>query len=521
MTKRLKWSITTITLFILALFCLLFGTATMKSTAASAAESDPTEAAVSSGWYLTGNGAGVLEGDQWAIEQGNRLTGTALDAENYLGVWRTSQVLMYQGDQFKFVYEPSALWESGYYADYRNLVSSGAYTAFVNGGNNNMQARTSGYYIFSLTVAKSESGNVVITLYADLVSSSVPEKELFNLYAVGDIPYYPTCQWPHGGAYATHGVPMTYDEATNTWSTQTLYLNSGDGFKVYNTVSDNYFPGGLDNDLYASSSGWYKICWRQGEGSPYLSLSTASLQPSTTMVPGWYLVGAGAGSLKPSKFQNFQSALRLSGSESMISEYTNYYGTWSIDVTLYQGDQFKILYNDGSFTSTRGYKWSYYFVGVYQNIESSNVHFTGVGADNNIQVPQSGKYTITITPQYGPITGVDLKIRAELTSTAVEPIPTFDMYVVGKLKNYPNCGWPGGVSSVAKDCIGMAYNAEANTWRTPLIYLTETDFIKVYNAASGCYYPSGNFERIKIDRAGWYYVEWGFDDSQNIRLILA
>lgn len=522
MTKRLKWSITTITLFVLAVLCFLFGITTTKNTTASAAEGEPEAAAVSSGWYLTGNGAGVLNELQWGVEQSNRLTGTALDSQNYLGVWRTSQVLIYQGDQFKFIYEPSSTWTSGYYADFRNLVSSGAYSSFVNGGNYNLQARTSGYYIFSLTVTKAESGNIVITLYADLVSSSVPEKNLFELYAVGEIPYYPTCQWPHDGDYATNGIPMTYDEATNIWSTETIYLNDTDSFKIFNTVSSNFYPGGVNNDMSVSVSGWYTIRWQQGQSSPYLSSATAPASSETTITPGWYLVGSGAGSLKPSRFRSFVSSLRMKEKTYSSTEckYQNYYGGWTIDVTLYRGDQFKILYNDGSFTGLQGYDWSYYFVGVYQNFIHTNVTFSGIGADNNIQVNESGKYTITIYPDYFADTGVDLEITAQKTAD-VDYIPIFDMYVVGQLKNYPNCGWPDNVSNVAQSCIKMAYSDESNAWRSPAILISEGDYFKVYNTINGCYYPSGNEAKVKIERPGWYYIEWSFNDSQNIRLILA
>ncbi len=520
MTKRLKWSITTITLFVLAVLCFMLGITTTKNATASAAEVEPEAAAVSSGWYLTGNGAGVLKGNQWTIEQEDRLTGTALDSQNYLGVWHTSQVLMYQGDQFKFVYQPSNLWQDGYYADYRNLEASGAFSYFVDGGNYNLQPRTSGYYIFSLTVAKNQSGNLIISLYADLVSTDVPEITLFEMYVVGNVPYYPTCQWSSGGDSGRKGVPMTYDAETNIWSTETIYLYSTGGFKIHNVVTRNYYPGGENNQLYAPSSGWYSVQWKQGETSPYLVSETKPATPETTMTPGWYLFGTGAASLKPSWFHNFVPSLYMSGSSSMNCRYQNYYGSWSIEVTLYRGDQFKVLYNDGTFTNSSDYKWNYYFVANSANVKTQGL-FTKAGADYNIQVQTSGKYTITISPHYDSVYGVSLYVYASLDSTDVEPIPTFDMYVVGHLKNYPDCGWPETVESVASSCIKMAYNDEANIWRSPALFISENDYFKVYNTINGCYYPSGNESKIEITRPGWYYIEWSFDDAQNVRLVLA
>lgn len=204
---------------------------------------------VRSGWYLLGNGAGDLNNCSWQEYRADwRLIGTAEDATNYLGIWKTPELLLYQGDQFKFLWNDGS-WnypdESGWGADiqvqFENLVynENGDFSSGVYG---NIYTEVSDYYTFTLTVSEDESGMAKLTLAYSRSHAEVPPITLYDMYIVGKIASAPTCNWPNdlvseGQTVSASCIPMTSTVSGDVvvW-TAIVSLRPTDYFKVYNTI---------------------------------------------------------------------------------------------------------------------------------------------------------------------------------------------------------------------------------------------------------------------------------------------
>lgn len=523
MTKRLKWSITTIALLVLAVFFLWMGMTSMRNTSASAAENDAaaTEASTD-GWYITGQGAGSLRNCGWDYQSDLKLTGFSAGSDNYFGVWDTPTLTLYEGTRFEFRYSGSASdidRDAVSVAGYEYLAESGAYSSFGSYPLTNIEVKESGEYQFTLYVSQSQDG-IVISIHAYLVSSDVPDIELYDMTVVGAIASNPTMHWgtPAAGFYG--GIPMTYSSATKIWSTEAMYLSTTDSFKVFNADSGLYYPGFIDNNLHVTTNGWYEILWVEGSQSPLLVQTTAPVRPAPVMEAGWYIVGNGTGDLSESNWNSFDSALRLNGTQSQKSNYENYYGTWRLnDVLLYQGSQFKLAYNNGEWEYPH---WQWFMQANYYTLDtSSRAQFNIVG-ESNIEIKTSGYYDITITVNYfGYADGAQLTASAVLVDSDVPPIPTYEMYVVGNIASVPTCGWPDYTSDVQRNCISMSYNNELDMWISPRIYLTPNDSFKVYNNATHSYYPSGAQGNLTVRTAGYYVIRWSFTNSQTVSIIPA
>ena len=123
--------------------------------------------------------------------------------KNYLGFWHTDSMLLYRGEQFKFVYENgrwsypnNSGWGNNYVGDYADLAANVTGGAFSSVGESRIQVNTSGYYTFYVHVAQSASGGVSITLTYHCDSTNVPQKNLEEMYVVGKIASVPSCGWP-------------------------------------------------------------------------------------------------------------------------------------------------------------------------------------------------------------------------------------------------------------------------------------------------------------------------------------
>ena len=286
MTKRLTWILTSITAFFLAVLFVLTGATMLKANAQEAP--DPEPATPEKGWYVVGNGAGYLEDCSWtAYLEAYRLTkGTDTDENNYDGIWTLTDVLLYQGDAFKILYNNGTFKtpdDSGWGADiqvqYSNITEN-AGANFTDGGLGNIQALVSGYYNLTLDVY-TENGVTTISLSYTRQDKEVPPKVLYEMYVVGKISTVPTCDWPgvlaeEGKTVADNCIKMTYIKETDKWIAR-VTLVAVDQFKVYNSVTGAYYPSGIVNPT--GYTGDYVIEW--GTDAPDILVILESEYPLT------------------------------------------------------------------------------------------------------------------------------------------------------------------------------------------------------------------------------------------------
>ena len=273
-----------IALLSMLLAAILFGAfGSISNRAIAHAE----EADERSGWYLLGNGAGSLSSCSWLTYFPDfRLTGTAENAENYVGVWHTDELLLYQGDQFKILWNDGSWIDSDESCwafneqvqfenlsyDYNGYFSSGVY--------GNIYTEVSGYYSFTLIVTEEEWG-VSLTLNYVRSDEEVPPIILYDMYVVGKIASVPTCNWPidvasEGRTVEDSCIPMTSNSFGYmvVWTT-TVSLRPTDYFKVYNTIQGNYYPDGLGGELRVDEAGIYTVSWVEGSKDVTVTLITA------------------------------------------------------------------------------------------------------------------------------------------------------------------------------------------------------------------------------------------------------
>ncbi len=228
-----------------------------------------------------------------------------------------------------------------------------------------------------------------------------------------------------------------------------------------------------------------------------MSASAAEVEPEPIPAEqGWYVVGNGAGSLKDCSWTNYVPDFKLE------STATGREGSFKIEnLTLYQGDAFKFLYADGTWAWPNDSGWTADVVGDYSCIDTGIKYFVDGGL-GNIQVAanQSGIYNFTLDVEEE---GVFITaVRTKALDVAAEE----DMYVVGSLKNYATCTWPGAID-VATNCPKMTYDAATKKWSVEL-NLVIGDQFKIYNLANNSYYPSGMNNNYIVAETGTYVVEW-------------
>lgn len=256
MTKTKKVALSIIAAFAMA--ACTFATLGMASgLAASAAEAEPQPAA--QGWYIVGNGAGSLKDSSWTDYVPDfMLDAAAGQEEGRTGTYTFTGLELYQGDAFKVLYADGEwLWpnDSGWGADvvaqFNNLATN-ADGYFVNGGLGNIQATEAGQGKYNLTLTVTETGiSLSYVKTGDITPIAMEE-----MYVVGSLKNYPTCNWPGAIDVATKCPKMTLDG--NKWTVE-LDLEVGDMFKVYNLVNNGYFPSGINNDCVIEEAGLYYI----------------------------------------------------------------------------------------------------------------------------------------------------------------------------------------------------------------------------------------------------------------------
>ncbi len=534
MTKKLTHWLAAILAAFIALMALWGAVGGIGKLSASAAEDfEPTYP--QSGWYELGNGnsQGSLGACSWTEYLPDfRLTGTSADDpeaeyQNYLGTWTTKELLLYNNDQFKFLYE-SGKWEypndSGWGADivagYYSLTGD-AEGNFTDGGLGNIQvsATGSGYYIFILTVAKDETSplGVKLTLEYKKTEPVDPIQE-YRMYVVGKIASVPACGWPSESGKDAHLLSMgerwvkETDKETGKTSivkkyySERIFFTTTDQIKVYNAADNLYYPSGVNNNKSPQSDGWYYVEWKQD--APNFTFMSELPQAHPITAPGWYIVGNGAGTLYDCSWTEYLSNYRIGGTAFEGSSEEDYLGFWKTEsLLLYQGDQFKFLYQNGNWPMPDASGWLSSYTAGFADLFANNSGdaFSSVGEDI-IQVNKSGYYTFYIHVAKAA-SGVAITLTFNLTSTSVPSKTLEDMYIVGSIASVPACGWPDNVS-VTSDCIKMTYNSYDGKWYSPAIRLTAADKLKVYNLANHGYYPSFFDDNFSVATSGWYIIQW-------------
>lgn len=251
---------------------------------ASAAE-DPEPVIAAPGWYVVGNGAGSLADCSWQeYRPAFKLTGDSEDAKEYEGTFYTAKMLLYAGDQFKILYQNGAWevpddskWGVDVCAGFSNITDN-TDDDFSDGGLGNIYCNRSAYYTFTLSVIAGETPEEAILelSFVPDYTTVVPPLNLYDMYVVGTIASVETCGWPDAlrdeeKTVEDNCIKMTLGTDGN-W-TATVVLATTDAFKLYNTITGTYYPGGFDNNLVVEEAGTYTITWEQGSQEVKVTLN--------------------------------------------------------------------------------------------------------------------------------------------------------------------------------------------------------------------------------------------------------
>lgn len=243
--------------------------------------------------------------------------------------------------------------------------------------------------------------------------------------------------------------------------------------------------------------------------------------PTPTPAPsGWYVMGNGAGEqgLKNCSWTEFKKDFRLEG---VATDDVNYLGSWYTNkLALYQNDQFKFLYSDGTLVGpTAEDSWAAKNVADYFTIsEADRANFLNGGL-GNIQIAEGfeGWYTF-----YLDVYETNGEVQKSLTYTYDDktPLPSiethYEMYVVGSIASDSTVGWPGQEDKTMIEMFPREVEVEnekgelvtVTKYYSHQIYFHTTDEIKVYNAIDNLYYPSGVDNNVSPPADGWFVVEW-------------
>ena len=276
MAKRMKWLLTSFVAFFLAALFVLTGVTMLKANAQEEPEPEPELPA--QGWYIVGNGAGYLKECSWTeFVEKYRV------ADSYTGDFTLPEMLMYPGDAFKLLYTDGTKetpddtkWTADVVAQFDNIADNTALD-FADGGLGNIEAVVSGYYTFKVSVIEIPEMQPIIELTYSRSDVEPPDITLYEMYVVGTIASHPTNNWPSLTDVATNCIKLEYDEDTDKW-TATVTLIPTDEFKVYNLVTDAYYPSGVGNN-YTGFDGEYVIEW--GTGAPDIKVTPVAEPPVT------------------------------------------------------------------------------------------------------------------------------------------------------------------------------------------------------------------------------------------------
>ncbi|MCI9504263.1 MAG: hypothetical protein HFE26_02570 [Clostridia bacterium] len=171
------------------------------------------------------------------------------------------------------------------------------------------------------------------------------------------------------------------------------------------------------------------------------------------------------------------------------------------DVTLYEGDAFKVLYANGEWAWPSESGWGADVMAQFSNLATNADGYFVNGGLGNIQATKAGQgvYDFTLT-----VTATETTLSYVQTSKDVEDIAKEQMYLVGTIKSLPSCNWPGSID-VATCC--PALELDGNKWVLE-IELNKGDTFKVYNLVNNAYFPSGVANDCVIPEDGAYLIEY-------------
>lgn len=212
---------------------------------------------------------------------------------------------------------------------------------------------------------------------------------------------------------------------------------------------------------------------------------------------GWYIVGNGAGTLSKCDWNNYVPEFKFEGEEAKEGTFTYK------NVTLYEGDAFKVLYANGEWAWPSESGWGADVMAQFSNLATNADGYFVNGGLGNIQATKAGQgvYDFTLT-----VTATETTLSYKQTSKDVDEIAKEEMYVVGNLAAYPDCNWPGAID-VKTCCPALTLDTTTNKWKADL-FLMEGDTFKVYNLVNNAYFPSGVANDCVIEVAGMYTVEY-------------
>lgn len=212
---------------------------------------------------------------------------------------------------------------------------------------------------------------------------------------------------------------------------------------------------------------------------------------------GWYIVGNGAGTLKDCSWTEYLSDFKLEGGAGKTGTFTKK------DVTLYEGDAFKVLYANGEWAWPSDSNWTSDVMAQYSNV-SAEAGFFVDGGLGNIQVTKEGQGIYNLMLR---VTSTSTTLTLKKTASVEDPVVQEEMYVVGSLKGYEDCNWPGAID-VKTCCPALTLNEATQKW-TATLKLYAGDEFKVYNLVNNAYFPSGIANNCVIAEDGEYVIEYG------------
>lgn len=209
-----------------------------------------------------------------------------------------------------------------------------------------------------------------------------------------------------------------------------------------------------------------------------------------TVMPDWYLIGAGKGDLNKCNNWTHEAAA------ANLGLFAGEDGIYRVTLNLYEGDQFKMTNNLGWDNEKAIDKMHGYANGSVTD-ENGKVVFTA-GENNNFVVAkgQDGKYEIS----YDATNDVMYFKFIE----ALETLPD-DIRLIGDANGWGTSYGEDDFKFTSSDNENWTY-----TWE-----VTSPMTFKVYNNLSGVYYPGGVGNDLHIDEAGTYTIYFN-SNTRNI-----
>lgn len=224
-------------------------------------------------FWVTGAGAGDLQNASWTELKSNfKLTKEPKkDTEGF--TLYTIQFKIYAGgDSFKIRQDEkdtngALVWTDGTYFGIDEVRNASG--TFIDAGTKNIGVATGKDGIYKFTVHTKPSPAPWKDNYVtwELIESVTPPSITEDMYIVGKLAAYPKNDWP-GFGKIEDCIHMTFD-GDKTWSA-TITVKTGDQYKVYNKLNQQYFPdqGGNLTRPSDAPDGLFEVTWVSGATTP-------------------------------------------------------------------------------------------------------------------------------------------------------------------------------------------------------------------------------------------------------------